>query len=75
MVNNRLRLVKSQDHQKSDKQLAIEDIEADRVTTPTLKHRKVDVIENDHRKKEEEKIREREERRKQEIDDAIQGKR
>ena len=44
MVNSRLRLVKSEDNQKTDMQIAVEEIMGDRATTPTMKKRKVDVL-------------------------------
>lgn len=75
MVNSRLRLVKSEDNQKTDMQIAVEEIMGDRATTPTMKKRKVDVLLNDNKQKEDEKNKEKEDKMRKEIEDAIKGKR
>lgn len=75
LANSRLRVIKSEDKKKTEKQEAIDAVLDDDAMTPTLKKRKIKVIEQDFKHRDAEKKRLKEAQRKQEIEDAIRGKR
>ena len=75
MVSHRVEATRDSGKEISEKQMALEAIIGDRVLTPSMQKRKIAVVEQMFANKEDEKRKEKEAKRKQELDEALQGKR
>ena len=75
LVNSRVKLEREMEPDRTEKQKAIDEVINDRALTPSMKRRKVQVIDQLFRDKEDEKRKQKEENRKKELEDALKGKR
>lgn len=75
LLNSRVNIAREQERDLTEKQKAIEKIVNDRALTPSMQRRKIEVFEKEYAEKEVQKRKEKEDKRKKELDDALQGKR